>query len=150
MATEATRDTLQQIAESLRYYLETLKDSGVGSLPGRVVSEQPLLVRSLQVQAASVSVAVPQPTIKKEEAVAMPAQTQDMFVASQLQSVNTLESLRAEIGDCHRCKLCQGRTNIVFGVGNPQTEVMFVGEGPGRDEDLKGEPFVGRAGQLLN
>ena len=80
----------------------------------------------------------------------MPTQTQDMFVASHLQNVNTLEALRAEIGDCRRWKLCHGRTNIVFGVGNPQAEVMFVGEGPGRDEDLKGEPFVGRAGQLLN
>jgi len=63
--------------------------------------------------------------------------------------VQTLEELRAEIGDCRRCKLCQGRTKIVFGVGNPRAELVFVGEGPGRDEDLKGEPFVGRAGQLL-
>jgi DNA polymerase len=62
---------------------------------------------------------------------------------------NTLEELRAAIGDCQRCKLCSGRTNIVFGVGNPRAKLMFVGEGPGRDEDLQGEPFVGRAGQLL-
>ena len=61
----------------------------------------------------------------------------------------TLEELRAEIGDCRRCKLCSGRTNLVFGVGNPRAKLMFVGEGPGRDEDLQGEPFVGRAGQLL-
>jgi DNA polymerase len=60
-----------------------------------------------------------------------------------------LDDLRAEIGDCQRCKLCKGRTHIVFGVGNPAAELMFVGEGPGRDEDLQGEPFVGRAGQLL-
>jgi hypothetical protein len=128
MSAEVTRDTLQQIAESLRSYLETLKDSGVGSLPGHVVSEQPLPVRPLQEQAPAVSPAVSQPMMKKEEAVAMPAQTQDMFVASHLQGVNTLEALRAEIGDCRRCKLCQGRTNIVFGVGHPQAEVMFVGE----------------------
>jgi len=62
----------------------------------------------------------------------------------------SLEELRAAIGDCRRCKLCSGRTNLVFGVGNPNAELMFVGEGPGRDEDLEGEPFVGRAGQLLN
>jgi uracil-DNA glycosylase len=62
----------------------------------------------------------------------------------------SLEELRAEIGDCRRCKLCSGRTHIVFGVGNPHARLMFVGEGPGRDEDLQGEPFVGRAGQLLN
>lgn len=60
-----------------------------------------------------------------------------------------LDELRALIGDCRRCKLCAGRTNLVFGVGNPRARLMFVGEGPGRDEDLKGEPFVGRAGQLL-
>jgi uracil-DNA glycosylase len=61
-----------------------------------------------------------------------------------------LAELRAEIGeDCRRCRLCEKRTKLVFGVGNPQADLMFVGEAPGRDEDLKGEPFVGRAGQLL-
>jgi DNA polymerase len=63
--------------------------------------------------------------------------------------VGSLEELRAEIGDCRRCKLCAGRTNLVFGVGNARAKLMFVGEGPGRDEDLQGKPFVGRAGQLL-
>ncbi len=61
----------------------------------------------------------------------------------------TLDGVREEIGDCTRCKLHKGRTNIVFGVGNPNARLVFVGEGPGRDEDIKGEPFVGRAGQLL-
>lgn len=61
----------------------------------------------------------------------------------------SLQELRAAIGDCRRCKLCSGRTHLVFGVGNPNADLMFVGEGPGRDEDLQGEPFVGRAGQLL-
>ncbi len=60
-----------------------------------------------------------------------------------------LNSLRSEIGDCTRCRLCEGRTQVVFGVGNPHAKLMFVGEGPGRDEDRQGEPFVGRAGQLL-
>lgn len=60
-----------------------------------------------------------------------------------------LDDIRAEIGDCQRCKLCHGRQNIVFGVGNPAAELVFVGEGPGADEDIQGEPFVGRAGQLL-
>lgn len=60
-----------------------------------------------------------------------------------------LRLIREEIGDCTRCGLCSKRTNIVFGVGNPNSRLMFVGEGPGADEDLKGEPFVGRAGQLL-
>lgn len=62
---------------------------------------------------------------------------------------SSLEDLRAAIGDCRRCKLWPGRTHLVFGVGNPRASVMFIGEGPGRDEDLQGEPFVGRAGQLL-
>lgn len=61
----------------------------------------------------------------------------------------TLDEVRAEIGDCTRCKLCKGRKNIVFGVGNPNAKLMFIGEGPGADEDEQGIPFVGRAGQLL-
>jgi DNA polymerase len=62
-----------------------------------------------------------------------------------------LRNIREDIGDCTRCKLHQqGRKQIVFGVGNPDAELMFVGEGPGADEDEQGEPFVGRAGQLLN
>ncbi|HEY8206782.1 MAG TPA: uracil-DNA glycosylase [Myxococcaceae bacterium] len=64
-------------------------------------------------------------------------------------SRRTLEEIRAELGDCKRCKLCSGRTNIVFGVGNPKAELVFVGEGPGADEDAQGIPFVGKAGQLL-
>jgi len=66
-------------------------------------------------------------------------------------AVEVLEALRHEIGpDCSRCKLAHlGRRQIVFGVGNPRAELMFVGEAPGADEDIQGEPFVGRAGQLL-
>jgi uracil-DNA glycosylase len=61
-----------------------------------------------------------------------------------------LVDVRNEIGDCTRCRLhSQGRTQIVFGVGNPQADLMFVGEAPGADEDVQGIPFVGRAGQLL-
>jgi len=62
----------------------------------------------------------------------------------------TLEQVRADLGDCRRCKLAGGRKNIVFGEGNPHAELVFVGEGPGADEDEQGLPFVGRAGQLLN
>ncbi len=62
----------------------------------------------------------------------------------------TLQAIREDIGDCTRCKLhTLGRRQIVFGVGNPNAELMFVGEGPGADEDVQGVPFVGRAGQLL-
>lgn len=69
--------------------------------------------------------------------------------SSAAYEAKTLEELRAAIGDCRLCKLCAGRTHLVFGVGNPKAKLMFIGEGPGRDEDLQGEPFVGRAGQLL-
>ena len=61
----------------------------------------------------------------------------------------TLETIREDLGDCRRCKLWNGRKTIVFGSGNPQAELLFVGEGPGADEDEQGLPFVGRAGQLL-
>ncbi len=65
--------------------------------------------------------------------------------------VAALKLIREDLGDCTRCKLHkQGRKQIVFGVGNPHADLMFVGEGPGADEDIQGEPFVGRAGQLLN
>lgn len=62
----------------------------------------------------------------------------------------SLDEIRSVMGDCRACQLCQTRTNIVFGVGNPHARVMFVGEAPGKNEDLQGEPFVGRAGENLN
>jgi DNA polymerase len=62
---------------------------------------------------------------------------------------DTLERIREDIGDCTRCRLHEGRNKLVFGVGNPQAKLVFVGEGPGADEDEQGIPFVGRAGQLL-
>jgi DNA polymerase len=62
---------------------------------------------------------------------------------------NSLLKILEDIGDCRRCRLHEGRTNLVFGVGNPQSPLVFVGEGPGADEDAQGIPFVGRAGQLL-
>lgn len=62
----------------------------------------------------------------------------------------TLEDIRRQLDGCRRCPLCQGRKTIVFGVGNPQADLVFVGEAPGREEDEKGEPFVGEAGRLLD
>ena len=62
----------------------------------------------------------------------------------------TWEELEASIKQCNKCKLCQNRTNIVFGTGNKQAKVMLIGEGPGADEDKEGIPFVGKAGQLMN
>lgn len=72
-----------------------------------------------------------------------------LFEAAERVENDSLEKIREEIGDCKRCRLCEQRNTIVFGDGNPRAELMFVGEGPGRDEDAQGLPFVGRAGKLL-
>ena len=79
----------------------------------------------------------------------LPAAAPSLFEAIERIAGDTLPRIREDIGDCTRCKLHKGRTKIVFGTGNPNADLMFVGEGPGRDEDLSGEPFVGRAGKLL-
>ncbi|UCE71030.1 MAG: uracil-DNA glycosylase [Nitrospiraceae bacterium] len=70
-------------------------------------------------------------------------------IVSEADKDRALQELREEIGDCQRCKLCRGRTNIVFGEGSSHARLMFIGEGPGRDEDLQARPFVGEAGKLL-
>lgn len=64
--------------------------------------------------------------------------------------IENFEELRSTVLACRSCKLCQTRNNVVFGVGSPRAKVMFIGEGPGENEDLQGEPFVGRGGQLLD
>ncbi|OFW27391.1 MAG: hypothetical protein A3H27_12110 [Acidobacteria bacterium RIFCSPLOWO2_02_FULL_59_13] len=74
-------------------------------------------------------------------------QQEDLFVP--VAARETLPQIRKDLGDCRRCKLWEGRKTIVFGDGNPNAELVFVGEGPGADEDEQGLPFVGRAGQLL-
>jgi DNA polymerase len=68
---------------------------------------------------------------------------------SDRETEQPFDELRKVAHDCTKCRLAGTRTNVVFGVGNPNADLMFIGEAPGRDEDLKGEPFVGRAGQLL-
>jgi DNA polymerase len=84
------------------------------------------------------------------DAAAAKAPDVDTTVTMTTESPATLDAIRADIGDCTRCKLCSlGRQQIVFGVGNPAADLMFVGEAPGADEDEQGVPFVGRAGQLL-
>jgi len=71
------------------------------------------------------------------------------FMGEKERKIKLLEELRGEMLACHKCPLGKTRTNLVFGVGNPMAKLMFAGEAPGRDEDIQGEPFVGRAGQLL-
>lgn len=63
---------------------------------------------------------------------------------------NNWEQLKESINNCQKCKLCKNRRNIVFGTGNTDANIMFIGEGPGADEDAQGEPFVGKAGKLMN
>src|ERR1700677_1809977 len=74
----------------------------------------------------------------------------DIPLPSLVPDGDTLDRICADIGDCTRCRLHKGRNKIVFGVGDPVAKLVFVGEGPGADEDAQGIPFVGRAGQLLN
>src|SRR5882724_4561803 len=86
------------------------------------------------------------PVVTSNDAQAIDNRT----IADRGSTIDDLDAIRADIGECMRCKLCKmGRKHIVFGVGNPNADLMFVGEAPGRDEDLQGYPFVGRAGQLL-
>ena len=80
----------------------------------------------------------------------IPAPPQIAEAVPPAQRAAALELIREEIGDCTRCALHKGRNKLVFGDGDPKTRLMFVGEGPGADEDAQGLPFVGRAGQLLN
>jgi len=125
MRPEGPQDDLRQLAAGLRAHVESLRQSGVDGFPRAASPRLP---------AAAKSVAVVTP----------PAPA-----AAAAPEFESLARLREHIGDCQRCKLAPGRTHLVFGVGNPNAALMFVGEGPGRDEDLQGEPFVGRAGQLL-
>jgi DNA polymerase len=110
----------RELIVSLKCYLEELRESGVDALPF-----------------AASALTAPLPVVT------------DGDVAVVAGSGETLEEIRAELGDCCRCGLGGSRKNLVFGVGNPRARIVFVGEAPGRDEDMQGEPFVGEAGKLL-
>src|SRR5262245_64010501 len=98
-------------------------------------------------------------TARKAPEAQAPAQAQVAPPSVQVESEGAVEKprtgkvglqvLRDDIGDCQRCKLAPSRKNLVYGVGNPDADLVFVGEAPGADEDTQGEPFVGKAGQLL-
>jgi uracil-DNA glycosylase len=118
--------------ERLRQYLEFYQDLGIRHLYRRKASaEMPAAVE-----------------LPPEAPAAAPDLTAPML-PSILPDDDTLEKIEADIGDCRRCRLHEGRNKLVFGVGNSQAKIVFVGEGPGADEDAQGFPFVGRAGQLL-
>ncbi len=124
-------------ADALRW-LALWRDLGVGEIAPRRRAAPPAPAAAHEGPAPVETPAGPVPAI---EAGAM----------ADVDPAEALRRLREDvIGDCTRCRLCEGRTKLVFGVGNPRARLMFVGEGPGADEDRQGEPFVGRAGQLLD
>ena len=120
-------------AELVRRYLEFYQDLGVKTLYRRAA--QPAIDEPSTVPATS-SPPMTVPPKSPELPPLAPAG-------------DTMLQIVEDIGDCRRCRLCEGRTKIVFGVGNERSPLVFVGEGPGADEDAQGIPFVGRAGQLL-
>jgi uracil-DNA glycosylase len=149
------------LAARIRYYNEM----GIYDFYRRPRSERSDVVATIAVDEAESAVLTSQPILgeemspRKAAAVAMPgAIEENIFEVIALKPeqsvsdpVKALKIIREDLGDCKRCVLHkQGRKQIVFGVGNPKADLMFIGEGPGADEDAQGEPFVGRAGQLLN
>src|SRR5438045_3484501 len=92
---------------------------------------------------AAAPIAAPEPKLMK----APEPEEEDLGLGPR--GAGGLTLVREELGDCQRCKLSPSRQNLVFGVGNPEAHLVFVGEAPGADEDAQGEPFVGKAGQLL-
>jgi uracil-DNA glycosylase family 4 len=121
---------------TIRDYVEQLREEGMEGLPAPVARASTASPAVASAIASNVTAAAPLPT--------------ELFAKYPgLERSSTLEELSAFIGNCRRCKLAPRRTNLVFGVGNPNAQLMFVGEAPGADEDARGEPFVGRAGQLL-
>ena len=135
----------QALAQRLRFYREL----GIHDFYRRKDAAPGLIART----EPPVSGSGPPP---QERSTVINAPPQDLFAAplperTAADPADALRIIRQDLGDCTRCKLHkQGRKQIVFGVGNPRAELMFIGEGPGADEDAQGEPFVGRAGQLLN
>ena len=128
----------------VRAHLEYQRALGVKSIEVSSPDIQSPIVRpaTVSVPKEKIVVATAAPPVAKETA-------QDSDVTLRSAQPATLEAIREEIGDCTRCKLHKGRTNIVFGEGNPKAVIVFVGEGPGFEEDQQGRPFVGAAGQLL-
>jgi uracil-DNA glycosylase len=128
--------TKKQLVARVKYY----KEMGIYDFYRRPVEEGAEVI--LQPAGENPPVNTMTPAKTKPALAAMPPIIGD--------KPSALDLIRQDIGDCTRCRLHKGRTNLVFGVGNMNADLMFIGEGPGADEDAKGEPFVGRAGQLLN
>ena len=123
-------------ADQLRQYLEFYQDLGVKTVYKRDVRASAAAPEAAPIEPMSTQPPAPDPPVPPPTPMA----------ASPSES---LFQIQQDIGDCRRCRLHEGRTKIVFGVGNERSPLVFVGEGPGADEDAQGIPFVGRAGQLL-
>ncbi|HEX4006869.1 MAG TPA: uracil-DNA glycosylase [Acidobacteriaceae bacterium] len=115
---------------------ETLRTDAEETLPGE--------------ENSAASITEPQETTFMPKAAALPVIAPPGAPVAPGDKAAALAAIRADLGDCTRCALAQGRNKIVYGDGDPNARLMFVGEGPGADEDAQGLPFVGRAGQLLN
>ena len=105
-----------------------------------------------QVEPTRATPAPPRPTPTSEPKAATPAISRAVEIGTPVPWAGrrpSLEEVSAHLGDCERCGLCEKRSKIVFGDGNPNADILFVGEGPGAEEDKRGLPFVGRAGELL-
>lgn len=166
MSTQRIAPDQATLLASLRDYVEQLREEGIDGLP--VANPRAALPASRMTEVETSSARTPaapakrpderKVTVERDGSDNEPARSPESPVvpASEffyrypgLEKTGDLEMLREFIGACTRCKLAPLRTHLVFGVGNSDAELMFVGEAPGADEDLQGEPFVGRAGQLL-
>ena len=111
---------------------------------------EPIVSSAPNVIVPNVKTSAPQKQSSRTQSAVLPiVQPVSLFEESDRIAGDTLDRIREDIGECTRCRLHKKRTNIVFGVGDPEADLVFVGEGPGRDEDVQGIPFVGRAGKLL-
>ncbi len=133
--TEFVMNNKAEIIEGLKKSLEFYQELGFEYLPVK-------LENSFQNTENP-----PLPPFAKERIGGFVSEPQTQY--AELNKDSALKALREEIGDCQRCRLAKGRTNIVFGEGNPDAKLIFIGEGPGREEDLQARPFVGDAGKLL-
>ncbi len=146
------------IVEDVRAHLEFQRALGVKSIEIGSPDIQAPIVQpaTVSVQKEKTVVAKAEPAISSSKTritptlPSSPLEGEDKRRGGDIaEQPRTLESIREEMGDCTRCKLHAGRTNIVFGEGNPKSAIVFVGEGPGFEEDQQARPFVGEAGQLL-
>ena len=133
------RKELLEIIADVRAHLEYQKTLGVRQIAVPIVED-----RAVPGRPAPVDAVVPSSPAKPS-----PAVPEIPSAIDRVPVCGSLDEIRKEIGECTRCKLYQGRKTIVFGEGAPEAAIVFVGEGPGYEEDQQGRPFVGAAGQLL-